>query len=682
MTTDGKFNLNNRNTVKIPNVVRDINSLSYPAQAGALSMPGTNIYKDDEYVYFVSDLGSGVSQIYKASLSDVSDMYSFSNWDVGGSDDETIGSITENAIDGYFYGYSGITISGSLGSPTGSVFRAPITAPTVWEKTSTTLTNFALASGQYVDGTHIYLIGGYLDSANVSNIIQRALLSAPTTFTSVGTFPIAIAQIEKSMATIGSNIYIYGGMDKSGGFFRSINTIYTATTAAPTTWTNTGATVACGAATCTYVDDDYVYLFGGSSGVGGFIDHDTIFRAPIATPTVFSNVGSLPETISNAKLVNSGDYIYLLGTSESDGVSGKIFRAAKSNPLTWVSFNGSLATAVSDAQTAVVNDRIWIFGGLNAAGSSITTIQASDSINKNYFKNVGTLPVALSGGTCIKTSRYLYIVGGGGPAGSSNYYRADLNDPTTWTLVDSTGPTRSFGSACIIGDYLWYLGGQIGGAASTAISRAIIRNGEIIKWKHFEIGVKAIPAARCRAILILAGNYVYLIGGGDGGNGEFNTVYRASSSDLGSWTTLTALTTGLMSSTLTLVNNACYIIGGSTNLNAVDTDDYVTIVSLDSLSCGNPSFNQSNSINQYAVAAAQAICLNDRVYLIGGRSTATIATTTVGVSKSYVEYDLINPILPERISASVLATEPISGATGSYSGFQSSGMLPWLVTDK
>lgn len=659
MTTNGNFTVNSIGTVKIPAVVTAMGNSYVPNSGGS----PVGVIQDANNIYYFDMDGIAGGVVTVAPLTDPMNGITHSNaLLISPSFD-----IFSTLIGTKWYGYDNTN--------SGTIYAANYDTPISWYDTGDNFSNTQMTPMVYYDGSNIYLYGGHNIIFTWSNAISVAAVGAPTTFAVSGNV-LPAALHDAPVIAIGSYIYMYGGTLAGN----SQSTIFRATTADPTTWTDLGSLLLRpinGAVA--YTDGSYVYLYGGNDSTMA-LTLDTIYRATVAAPTTFTLVGSLPSAITDHKIFTVGNYLYMIGQALGGGTG--IMRASTSTPTVWTNINQQGSIATSQASTHLISDstKIYALGGLNSAGSASTVIQSASKTSPIEWTNeAAVLPAGLYGGQVVKTSLYYYIIGGNGVTG--NVYRASLATPTVWTSLGAVGPTYRNGRAMIIDDQVWYVGGE--NAVPTATNtcwRAQVIDGEIVNW---EVMVATLPAALSRFALVQAGNYVYVIGGFVGALASMNTsIYRTSiyNTVFTTWVNVGSITNAAHGAAVAIINNQLYLIGGTTTTNISSADDYVLYASMTDLANGHAIFVEENTAGGAAYSDTKATCVHDVLYLIGGRA-ATNGTAALQRNIAWANHRLVFPNIPESM-ASVPSIDLTTGALGSYSSFQKTGILPWLVTDK
>jgi hypothetical protein len=483
---------------------------------------------------------------------------------------------------------------------------------------------------------------------------------------------------------------LYGG--SSSSLSDAKDEIWSAPLSDPTDWTiesNTLPAPIYNAAI--YNDGTTIYLFGGIDPMGlGILD--TIYSAPVSDPTNFTLLGgTLPTFIDNPRVIASGDYLYLFSSASSTP-----YKAELSDLQTWTTTEVTLSTVTKSSHLIqdIANNKLYNIGGYDASGLPQAAIQSADLNNPvEWIDEVSSFTTDIAGGEVIKTKDYYFIVGGEGVTGG--VYQTLISDPLSFSILPGTGPTRSNGRACFIDDQLFYFGGQQDdGYALADVSRATI-DGPNLYWRNEEAGDFSInlPIALTQFSLIVAGPYVYILGGHSGYSTMNSNIYRCLKNKLVAgptqdftWENVGTLSTPTVDASVVVINNFVYIVaGGNDGFGGpqVASTKQITYASLSDLANGKANFTTEIIVDTIAFAQSKAICLNDVIYFIGGRVAATGSTTTNKIFKTDCEsiHTLISQKVPELLE-SLPTIDNNSGALGTYSSFQRTGMLPWLVSNK
>lgn len=670
MTTDGNFNINNLNTVKVPAVTTGVQG-PYIAGSGNDPYDKTQFYYDDTYFYSYPVFDSAG---YRARVNDIYNGEQILHSQIGGYTD-AVTLMYPHAIGGYYYGFGSIDEFDIIQG--GTIWRAPIGEPMAWYNTGSTTDDRAFAM-IYVDDTDMYLIGG-LDSADaVLATTRTAAISAPLTWSAGTALPAERAN--GTLVVVGSTIYMYGGVDVTP---LAVNTIWSASTAAPDVWTDTTDTIPAQLyGMAGYNDGTYVWLFGGEDETNTLVN--TIYRAPVGTPTTFTSVGTIPAAKKNLQFYANGIYGYLF-------YEGVIYRALLSDLTTWTTLSNyidALAVDVRCSHVLRTDTHVYMIGGYTDSSALDATktdhIQSATVTNPLEWTDLGAiLPADIAAGELIKTKNFYYIIGADG----GNYYSAPVATPTVWTLAGTDGPSSPRGRAMIHDGQLWYIGGEFilgtssGFITSCTIDSSSVPAGDLSPWKGHESVYHnmTLPVVLSRFALVKSGCYAYVLGGCS--SAVMNTkVYRINLNDVNfGWVEVATIGNPKVDACVAVINNFVYIIGGGPNATFNTVDDYVLSCSMSDLANGNANFIEENTGAGIA-AEASATVINDDIYFIGGRFT-TAAGDSILRTTLRSDHVLVLPRVPET-SHSLPTIDLKSGNLGTYSSFQRTGLLPWLVSDK
>lgn len=681
MTTDGNFNVKYVNNISIPQIIKGISTPLMGEAKLANNIGRVQFYYDSKNFY---SIGEASNKLFIAPITEIINGNLIIAGQPGG-ENKMFASVYPTEINGYFYNFSVRNQAGT--GQGGNIWRAPVTNPTAWYDTSVATPSNMTQPMIYNNGTTIYIIGGFV-SGTVSTAINTTLVSGVTTnlATSANTLP--AARVGGTIVQVGSTLYMYGGMNAASTI---VDTVFSASTSDPTTWTNLGSLLPVPlVSSSSYNDGTYVWLFGGITT--GSTEVNTIYRAAVATPTSFSSVGTIPAVQGNIGIFVYGTNMYLIGYQPSIGGGPKIYRAALSSLTSWTqlrSYDIALGTAVRSAHSAIVGNYVYLYGGINTGTTKITTIQSAPIATPlEWTTSSDVLPSGLASGQLIKTKNYLYLIGADGTTG--NVYRAAITAPTTWSAYSASGPAYTYGKALISNGNVFYMGGETAvGTPVSTMMKAVINSsstvsGDILGWAGQEAVYfpMALPIALSRFSLIVSGNFVYILGGYTTGPTVNYNIYRLNIDSISTsyleWVNMGNLSQAVIDGMVVLINNMVYIVGGGSDAALTATDDYVTYASLSDLANGICSFSQENSAG-VSLAEAATTVINNEVYFIGGRLAAT---TLKYIYKTIYKssHTLISPIVPEATN-SLPTVDLKTGAIGSYTSYQRTGLLPWLVSD-
>lgn len=167
----------------------------------------------------------------------------------------------------------------------------------------------------------------------------------------------------------------------------------------------------------------------------------------------------------------------------------------------------------------------------------------------------------------VKANGFLYALGGDNTNGFlKSVERSAITGGNTlgsWQIDSEMTITRSSLAAVVIGPYIYALGGltkATGGIGLSSVERALIKpDGSLDTWEV----VSSMPSSRWGLEAVVAGNYLYALGGFYGT--ALATVERALISpdgSLGTWETLPPMTTPREKPAAVVIGDAIYVIGG------------------------------------------------------------------------------------------------------------------------
>lgn len=368
---------------------------------------------------------------------------------------------------------------------------------------------------------------------------------------------------------------------------------------------------------------------------------------------------------------------------------------AQSGDLTdWYGFH-TLPAAVSQAAVAVTSTRIYIIGGLDAAGTYLNTVYAA-KINTDgtvgMFAAAGTIPITVAYCRAFVTSSRVYVMGGmsNGTTWISNTYYSPITNGVisgTWTAGVALGEVMAEFGVCSLGNYVYTLGGKNGTSSYSAkIYQGVIDAfGVITSWTY----TQNLGSNTFRQAVFQSGTRVTIIGGM-----QTNTTYKTAvlsntlavdgSTFTGSWTAGTVLPIALADMSVIRNGTSLLITGGLTTSAVRSSAQYYTTIAGDGtlgswtsqpafpggafdggivVNLTNRSFilggnygsgsttkvytfehTVSNSVDAYptlgygsmlnSLSDSSVFMAKNNIYVIGGRTTAGVESTTTTVAKT------------------------------------------------
>jgi len=279
------------------------------------------------------------------------------------------------------------------------------------------------------------------------------------------------------LATIGNNLYLFGGYNGSS----VTNVIYTASVSDPTNWTVVGKTLPENLYTSQLaVIGNNLYLFGGHNGSSVT---NVIYTASVSDPTTWTTVvgKTLPGNLNLSQLAIIGNNLYLFGGQNESAVTNVIYTASVSDPTTWTTVLGkTLPGNLHGSQLATIGNNLYLFGGHD--GNTFTNViyTASVSDPTTWTTIIGkTLPGNLYSSHLATIGNNLYLFGGhDGNTFTNVIYTASVSDPTTWTtIIGKTLPGNlAYSQLASIGNSLYLFGGSNGATTNIIYTAPIVHN--------------------------------------------------------------------------------------------------------------------------------------------------------------------------------------------------------------
>jgi hypothetical protein len=543
---------------------------------------------------------------------------------------------------GYFYITGGLNSSGTANTVTS---YAPIFANGALGSWNTTSALGADTGRQVFVAYSGYLfnIGGQNAAGTAQLTTNSAQITSPGTTGaySSGSYTAADRNNFASVA-VGGFIYIIGGtVSQAGGtpnmlnttFFASINSDGTLGTWTNATTTFNNVTNEAGKFCTTPGNcpgrlnlsaaayNGYIYIAGGWSNASGVGQDETnwsdVQSAPICTGL---------NTVSGCTTSSTPGDIGNWSTAVADFISN--------HATNYSDTNGRMRLGMQ-----VYNGYMYLLGGVR--GTTPT-----------YFSTIYHAPLTTTGGvgsfslsgvnmpstrqgtkTFVDNGRF-YIVGGGSGGGWANVLN-DTDDVRFATICTGV----SFPDAGCSG----------AGALSTSCPAGYTCSSG--SWVDANAAINggsgsSFSAALNEYSVSFSNGYLFIAGGNNGVNGGANTfsaVYKAkinANGSFGSWSTNTSITTKRFRHAGVVVNNQLIVVGGCTNLSALNNcnsiGDFLDTHDSAPINNGGRDYTGTGSNKgSFTTARAQtsAVAYKGYIYLSGGCTDIT-ATTTNGCATS------------------------------------------------
>lgn len=643
---------------------------------------------------------------------------------IGGCTNNTCSTTSSNVV------YVAISSTGVMSKPavcTGGTYQGQ-----AWCKSPNTVAGGIAASSPVVFNGTIYLVGGLDGFANTNDIFRATVNTdgststwTSQTMTGVGATSVsylyANARANPSSAgTNPGNLYIFGGCtaSNSAGCTAYTGNVYKCnidTTGAVGGCTTTGqlqigiipgdssAGLAIMSGT---VYANYIYLIGGVSP--NIQDLDTVRYAKFDNNNNVVTVGS--GWVQSSNIMNTGrrrsaafgynGYLYVVGGYEA--------AAGVLPDIEFIKINVSDGSLVSDAtnkffvskvqinqrwglSVPVSNSFAYVIGGctVGASPSGCSTrtdvIQTFQLYNNDsgapasYTAGANNLSVTNIGASSTILNGYIYQAGGCTDIGCTTVTSATRYAPIgvdgtigTWVAGGALPANRTWGKLLAAGGTLYYVGGQTGAAATTAVGTVYYTSG-ISSGSPTWNGTAASQGigntgsgdqARTQFGATVWNNRIYVAGGYNSSGTVQSTVYASPQLNSGgnitsNWTSSstspsnTSFNVARSGLSLVAYANNLYLLGGSDGTNYLSDVQYAQINSTNG-SVG--SWTYSTSLPG-PISQGDAFAANGYIYLVGGRS----ATSTCDPS---------------------MLVAPISANTTIASGNSPTGVGAWFETNQ
>lgn len=544
---------------------------------------------------------------------------------------------------------------------------------------------------------YLYVMGGCTNngcSTTSSNMIYAAIasdgtLSKPSTTTCTSntysgawcldsTHTIGTGIGAPGVAVFGSRIYLVGGLDGTSNtgdlYYSSVNDNGT-----PGNWTTqTLSSVGIGTSvsyTFAYAranpssagtNPGNLYLFGGcstSSSAGCTAYSQNVYKCNIGTSGAVAGctttgqlqIGTIPGDTATGLGIHAGavyaNYIYLIGGVSPNQTDLRTIRYAKfDNSNNVVAASGSTWTQSASLMDIGrrrgaafgYNGYLYVVGGYDGTtgGGVLADIEfAKINVSTGDFGAFVVSAVSINqrwGLTVPVSNSYAYVIGGcdagASPGGCTHLepqvqtfqvYNNDSGSPASYTAGTNTGVTNIGGNATILNGYIYYAGGCVTNLnCSTPTANVyyapIDVYGVVGSWS----AGGALPAARGWGKLLAAGGTLYYMGGqtGTATTTAQGTVYYTTGISSGNptWGTATnGLPAARTQAGAAVWNNRLYIVGGYSSAGAVTSTVYV---SPQLNAGGNISSAWSSASTSFNVARAGAsvVAYANNLYVLGG----------------------------------------------------------------
>jgi serine/threonine protein kinase/N-acetylneuraminic acid mutarotase len=432
----------------------------------------------------------------------------------------------------------------------GSVERATI-LPDGSLSSFTVVSQLAVPRGYHSSallGDELYVVGGHRVREFLSSV-ERATLHADGSLDPFAVVPgasLTVGRASYSSVVVGNSIYVIGGCVSDGrGSSTHRADLERATVDArgdlgPFSTVAGTSLVAARSESATVVGGDSLYLVGGfSDGLLGSVEHARIHADGSLSPwEIVPGVALIKSRRAASSVIVDGDWLYIIGGIVDGGLADATIERARIrkgslSPFS-IAHNSSLATARSGHASVVVGDSVYVIGGADQQGHALALSERARIVRDGWLSSFTPMPelaltTARHGHTLAVVGDWLYVIGG-----------VDAQEHTLATVerarIRADGTLSPFApvpglvlntarhghAGAVVGDWLYVIGGENGGALGSIERAAIGPGGELARFSPVST---TLTVARHAFGAVVLGNWLDVIGGR--GERPLSTLERA-----------------------------------------------------------------------------------------------------------------------------------------------------------
>ena len=373
----------------------------------------------------------------------------------------------------------------------------------------------------------------------------------------------------------------------------------------------------------TFVEGSQVQFPGkmGFQGLDGRFDHRAKVLVP---PDVTSGDVRIVTVDGDNNIVTSSQPVPLRTASFKLGLQP--FMAAneqgdyaRTNLLDRVHVGGAAVT---------IGNRIYLIGGYS--GNAVTgdvevaTTGLDGGVGRPKF--VEALIAARAGHTVTRVGRYIYVIGGTGTGTMDSVERASIDSDGRLSAFENVNVKLNAGrtghAAVVLGNFLYVLGGSNGGSDLGSLERARIIDEQGSLDAFETVAGIAMGTARSYFTVAYTGENLFVIGGMAGGT-PTNSVERMHVSGSGyvdNFVQASHLVEARSNHVSVVLGDNVYVIGGRNAARTVTSVEVAPIVDQEALTFS--AMLDNVRLNEPKQDAALAV-VGNYVYLFGGRQMGT-----------------------------------------------------------
>jgi N-acetylneuraminic acid mutarotase len=412
----------------------------------------------------------------------------------------------------------------------------------------------------------------------------------------------------------------------------------------------------------------YLYVLGGHDGGGPTTYGDIeIGKINLSTGDITSNLTNSVIQITprwDERAVFSNGYVYATGgCAVGDPPAGcssistaveyvEVFNAGNKGTGSWSNSSNVYATNRTSTASVAYNGYLYVAGGCTAftVGTTWGNTSCTAANNTTAYTAInpdGTLGSWTTGtnltasnarvsGCLVAQAGYLYYVGGDDSSGTATtsvlYSQIGANGvPGAWTQAANGLPlARGWVGCGLFSNRIYVTGGQdTVGASQTSVyySPSLSAGGDI--GSAWSTGT-SFTGARSDHTSVVAGGYLYVMGGDDGANNlldvQFIALNPSTGGTTGSWAYSRELPQNMSYQTAFAANGYVYLMGGRSTPTTCSANTYVASVN----STGTLS-TWSQALNNFTTArfGAASAFYNGYYYVLGGDDCTNILSSNI-----------------------------------------------------
>jgi N-acetylneuraminic acid mutarotase len=535
----------------------------------------------------VTSLGTGSSD--QVNYAPINANGTVGAWAVTANFTSGVTDLTSVAYNGYLYIIGGSFFNGSTTS-VNTVRYAPLNADgTVGSWTTTT--GFTIARHSHTSIVHngyLYVIGGRNNGSSTPlGTVQYAPINSDGSIgTWTATTTLATARDEHATIFYSGYLYVIGGRSGTSTPLSDVQYASINADGSLGAWQSTTAFSVSRYSHTAAAYKGKLYVMGGYDGttlyntvqytsVSG-VPSPTVGMASWATTTALgagsgSAAAKVTTRANHGSAVYNG-YMYLVaGTGVSTTIANVHYAPLNANGTVgaWATTT-SIPAARAGLATVAANGYLYAIGGQDTAAAFMTTSYYAP-INANGTIGTWATTTALTSGRSnqgmVNYNGYMYVTGGivtgGAPSTLVEYAVINANGTLgAWTSTTALSAARGAHAAAVYNGFIYAIGGVVGTVTVATTSYAPVNgNGTIGTWS----ATTDLPLARSYINARIYQDYVFIVGGYQGGGTESNTTYYAKMNidgTLGAWSTGTSFTTARDSHGVEIYNGYIYLTGG------------------------------------------------------------------------------------------------------------------------